>query len=340
MKKTIVTRSKPENLLAEDIKIFEHEFTKVIPNPKIGKYNNVYIFQSKLHKFKHFEFLSKHWKMNEYKKITKFKIFIKNLINFIKSKDKQKPVRIDKAIYFTDEKARMYFHWLLDSVQRLELISNSKLKVNEYELLIDQNLLKYNFIVKLLKIYKFKYTILKDNRVYKIKKLLIPYHLAGSGNYNLQVLNQSRERLRDYFFIKNEKENENKKKIWISRQNSRIRKIKNFEEVENVLKKNGFEVIETENLDFFDQAKIFVNADVIGSIHGGGLSNMLFMDKSKKVIEVRGKNDYHNNCYFSLASGLDLKYYYFLSDVENDDFYHNDYFININEFEEFLKNFL
>ena len=60
MKKTIVTRSKPENLIAEDIKIFEHEFTKVIPNPKIGKYNNVYIFQSKLHKFKHFEFLSKH----------------------------------------------------------------------------------------------------------------------------------------------------------------------------------------------------------------------------------------------------------------------------------------
>lgn len=338
MKKITVTRSKPENLLAEDIKIFEKEFTKVIPNSKIGKYNNVYIFESKFYKFKYFEFLSKHWKMNEYKKIKKFKIFIKNLINFIKLKDKQKPIRIDKAIFFTDEKANMYFHWLLDSVQRLELISNSKLKINEYELLIDQNLLNYNFVVKLLKIYKFKYTILKNNRVYQIKKLLVPYHLASSGNYNLQVLNQTRERLRNYFL--NENENTNKKKIWISRQNSRIRKIKNFEEVENVLKKYGFEILETENLDFFDQAKIFVNAEVIGSIHGGGLSNMLFMDKSKKVIELRGKNDNHNNCYFSLASGLDLKYYYFLSDVENNDFYHNDYFINVNKFEEFLKNFL
>ena len=49
MKKTIVTRSKPENLLAEDIKIFEHEFTKVIPNPKIGKYNKKFTSIIKTH---------------------------------------------------------------------------------------------------------------------------------------------------------------------------------------------------------------------------------------------------------------------------------------------------
>ena len=336
MKKITVRRFKPENLLAEDTELFEHEFIKLIPNPKIGKYRNLYIFQSKFYKFKYFEILSKHWKMNEYKKIFKFKIFVKNLINLIQLTNKQKPLRIDKAIYFTDEKSKMYFHWLLDSVQRLELVSNSKIKINEYELLINENLLEYNYVVKLLNIYNFKYTILSEDKTYKVKTLLVPYHLAGSGNYNLKVLNQSRERLRNYFLNKIEKTKN--KRIWISRQNSRIRKIKNFQEVENVLKKYGFDVIETENLDFFDQAKLFINADVVGSIHGGGLSNMLFMDKFKKVIEVRGKKDYHNNCYFSLASGLDLKYYYFLADVKNNDFYHNDYFIDINKFDEFLKN--
>lgn len=337
MKKTLVKRTEPENLLAEDIKIFEHEFIKAIPNKKIGKYKNLYIFKNKFYKFKYFEVLSKHTKMNEYGKIKKLKIFIKNIINFIKLKEKQKTINIEKGIYFTDEKAKMYFHWLLDSVQRLELISNSKLKINEFELLIDENLLKYNFVVKVLKIYNFKYSVLKDNTIYRVKELLVPYHLANSGNYNLLVLNQSRERLRNYFLYQTE--NTNKKKIWVSRQNSRLRKIKNFEEVEKIIKKYGFDIIETENLDFFDQAKIFVNADVIGGIHGGGLSNMLFMDKSKKVIEVRGKNDYYNNCYFSLASGLDLKYFYFLSDVKNNDFYHNDYYVDITKFEEFLRNF-
>ena len=34
------------------------------------------------------------------------------------------------------------------------------------------------------------------------------------------------------------------KKIWISRQNSRIRKIKNYHEVEKILKSNGFNIVD------------------------------------------------------------------------------------------------
>lgn len=45
---------------------------------------------------------------------------------------------------------------------------------------------------------------------------------------------------------------------------------------------------------------------------------MLFMPDGTKVIEFRKKNDDHNNCYFSLASALNLKYYYMLCEPVNE----------------------
>lgn len=46
------------------------------------------------------------------------------------------------------------------------------------------------------------------------------------------------------------------------------------------------------------------------SLHGAGLTNMLFMHKGGSVLELRKSDDSNNNCYFSLTSALDLNYYY------------------------------
>ncbi len=49
------------------------------------------------------------------------------------------------------------------------------------------------------------------------------------------------------------------------------------------------------------------------ALHGAGLTNMLFMNANTKILEIRNEEDKHNNCYFSLASDLDIDYYYLLS---------------------------
>jgi len=53
-------------------------------------------------------------------------------------------------------------------------------------------------------------------------------------------------------------------------------------------------------------------------IHGAGLTNILFMPKGASVLELRRKDDSHNNCYFSLASALELNYFYQLCEVDNE----------------------
>ncbi|MCB0501088.1 MAG: glycosyltransferase family 61 protein, partial [Bacteroidetes bacterium] len=77
-----------------------------------------------------------------------------------------------------------------------------------------------------------------------------------------------------------------------------------------VLIKHGFEIIHAENYSLKEQIEIMNNTSVLMSVHGAGLTNMLFMPSGGKIIELRLAGDNHNNCYFSLASDLELDYYY------------------------------
>ena len=127
------------------------------------------------------------------------------------------------------------------------------------------------------------------------------------------------------------------KKIWISRQNAPKRKISNFDIIKPILINNGFEILEYENLTLEMQISISNNCKVLGGIHGAGLTNMLFMNKGCTLIEVRAEGDAKNNCFFSLASDLEMKYYYFLAHPIDSDFYSGDYEVDSDSFNKFLN---
>ena len=67
----------------------------------------------------------------------------------------------------------------------------------------------------------------------------------------------------------------------------------------NKLIELGFDIIQFEDFSFAEQVKIAFNSKVLVSLHGAGLTNMLFMDKGNYVVELRQENDQINNCYFS-----------------------------------------
>ena len=87
---------------------------------------------------------------------------------------------------------------------------------------------------------------------------------------------------------------------------------------------------------FKDQIKIYTSSKVIGGLHGGGLTNMLFMKSGSFVFEVRRNKDSKNNCYFSLANSLDHKYYYTLANSETDDMFLSDCTVDCKKLEETL----
>lgn len=75
-------------------------------------------------------------------------------------------------------------------------------------------------------------------------------------------------------------------KIYISRGDSIKRNIDSYDHnISKILCKNGFTSLNFSKIQFHDQIKLMKNADTVASIHGSGLTNIIFMKKESKVIE-------------------------------------------------------
>jgi capsular polysaccharide biosynthesis protein len=76
-----------------------------------------------------------------------------------------------------------------------------------------------------------------------------------------------------------------RKRIYVSRRGAAYRHIENESEIIETVTRRGFEVIHAENLSFVQQVSLFSQADALISIHGAGLTNMIWMPPGSSVIE-------------------------------------------------------
>lgn len=140
-----------------------------------------------------------------------------------------------------------------------------------------------------------------------VKNLLVPSHTALTGNCNHFLINEL-----SHLFVK-DITSKPTRKVFISRLKASRRKILNEDAVVEFLKTQNWEIHYFEDYSFGKQREIMSKTKYLISLHGAGLTNLLFMKEGGKVLELRNKNDRHHNCYFALASELNLDYYYQLN---------------------------
>jgi capsular polysaccharide biosynthesis protein len=133
------------------------------------------------------------------------------------------------------------------------------------------------------------------------------------------------------------------KRLYISRKYAQKRKISNEADLERVLQKFGFTIVYCEEHSFFGQVSIFSKAQFLISIHGAGLTNMLFMPPGSAVLELHKRKtnmqDQHSLVYWRLASALDHAYYHLIcepSDPEAD-FFAADFIVDVTAVERILE---
>ena len=95
------------------------------------------------------------------------------------------------------------------------------------------------------------------------------------------------------------------KRIYLSRQNTPIRRVLNLEELEPVLSEYGITAIQPEERSITEQARLFNEAEVVVGPHGAGLTNILF-GTDLTVVSLFG--DDHHPVYYAMCEQLEHEF--------------------------------
>lgn len=215
---------------------------------------------------------------------------------------KRKVLLLHTSLFVIEPGNTGYFHWMTETLPRLLAIPQHN---KEQPVILPQIYDQYLFISESLKIlgFKIKYLPLKDFTL--LREVHFISHFASAGNYNDYFIRKLRSELTKIYAV-----NKPEKRIYISRTKANRRKILNENEILPLLQYFKFEVIYCDSMSLMEQVMLFSQTTILVSNHGAGLTNMLFMKPESVVLELRSKGDSHNNCYFSLASALQIGYYY------------------------------
>ena len=298
---SVVKRELPLNFQQGDLSLFAHELEKVIPKTRLLELQNVWV-SSDGFLFRGLEILPESFAFpflrDNWKRRSVVKLFVTNY--FLRKRRK-----VAKALWIVDDWSGGYFHWIADALTRLYTIKD---RLDDLVLLLPGNYERLEFVRSSLKAFNIRTEFVGPAEVVFSEKLIVPTHTAPSGHYNEETIRGLRDFLLNFYG--RPLAGPAGDRIYISRSAAPRRKIANEEEVVAVLREFDFKVIRSEDYSFEQQVRIASNARWMVSNHGAGLTNMLFMTEGSIVLELRHSTDRINNCYFTLASSLNHRYFY------------------------------
>jgi capsular polysaccharide biosynthesis protein len=231
-----------------------------------------------------------------------------------------------------------YWHWLLEALPRLYALE--RLAVDETRVIVSNRLNDWQ--IETLDILGFGNLefIPISNRYLELEFLYFPSYIGTPGNpqrWNCQWL---RDR-----FLKDIEPGRNKRRFYITRRAAGRRRVTNESELEPILERFGFEIIETENLSMREKVRMFSEAEMIAGPHGAGLTNILFAPAGCKVLEMFDPQHIKVN-YYAESDALDQEYWYLIgqaagaSNLVHGISGHGDIYVSIDDFTNTLSKML
>ena len=206
-----------------------------------------------------------------------------------------------------------YYHWLLESVPKL---LEAQRTLTSFTLLLPTSCTApfYADTLRLLGIEHVAW--LAPQAVYRVPDLALAYSEVTMGSHERPTLQAIRQVL--LASLPPLPAQVPPRRLYISRKLAPRRKVLNEEEVERELAALGFEAVCFENYTFEEQVRLCASAEIMVSIHGAGLANMVFQPEGARVIELR-KFDKGENIFFSeLAQALGFQYHLLYCKAQED----------------------
>lgn len=293
-----VSRNIPNNLVEKESALFEHEYfkkidysyIKIIKKPLIVNHSVFDIKSLKLH-------LNETY-FEDHSKFHRLRTSVKNTIGSGGKKE-----YLSEGLWIVDSKSENFGHWLIDAMCRLLLVPK---QYNNYPVLLPKSF-DINWLKETLDFLERKYVFLDLYKKYQVGKLVLTSKAHPTGNYNPLIV----QRFRDLHQKSKtfSPKNTNPRRIWAAREHI-SRTISNFDQIKKILEKYNFQIIPTDILTLKEKIELFAETEVLSGTHGSGLINMMYMPEGTKIFEVRDLNDDLKNSVYSLASALNIDYFY------------------------------
>jgi hypothetical protein len=307
----VSTRSLPANFRPEDAPLFEHELTKEIPPTRLLELRGVSATpEGMLFKGGHIlpESFSSPVIMRHFlsRRRSVLKFFATNYLL-------RRRRRFDApSLWVTDDWSHGYFHWLADALPRLYA---AREVARDLVLLLPRGYERLEFVRSSLKLFPLRgVEYVGAGEVYACERLLMPTHTASSGNYNESLMSELRGHVLDACAARDDGGRRHEAtagaRLYVSRARAPKRKVANEEEVVRLLEGFGFRVVYFEDYSFEEQVRLAAGAKYLVSNHGAGLTNILFMPRGGRVLELRRTGERQRNWFFNLAAAVGLSYYY------------------------------
>jgi capsular polysaccharide biosynthesis protein len=200
--------------------------------------------------------------------------------------------------------ARNYYHWVVDTLSRLFSVREL---LPEAVVLFPRNARRYQY--ESVGFFRPKEILELAKHTYiRPETLVLPRPVADSGKHDGPLLRG----MSDYIgscvdavapaITSGER-------VYVSRSRQKVRRISNERDVIALLQQHSFSVVFFEELSFPEQVAVMRRARIVVSNHGANLANTLFMPEGASLLELNSA-DNPNFCYWSLATNLNLAYYY------------------------------
>lgn len=304
-----VARSMPTLIEEVDVDIFRAELSRVLPAVtfiSVGKSNippSGFLFAG---------FVLSKLQFNLKPSLKSLgKSYLRSLFSLLKLRKK---THFIDALYVSNSGSNNFFHWFLDVLQKIECLQqlNKNTSLDRYPIIIPYRL-NSSYVQLTLKAFNIKFYNQNKDELITVENLIFLPDAAPTGNYRKELVLLLQKRLRKLWISKNPTTTD-VKRIYITRKNAKIRRIVNENDIYPLLEQNGFHIIDFDLLGFERQVELAIDCEILISLHGAGLTHMLWMRNAGKVLEIRARGDAINNCYFSLASDLDHAYHYCFAD--------------------------
>ncbi len=209
-----------------------------------------------------------------------------------------------------------YFHWMFDVLPRIHLLQKSNLfsKVDKFVV----NTLASDFqkeTLEKLGIPVEKCLESKPDFHIQATHLIVPSLPGITGSMTQWACDFLRETFLKSATDQSSDKSSQSERLYISRALATRRRVLNEDAVIDLLSRFGFKVLTMEKLTVLKQAAVMATAEVVISVHGAALTNLVFCSPGCKVIEIFAPH-YVNPCYRALCNLMNLDYWYLLGEGE------------------------